>query len=81
MTLLRAGIFDMLTRSRSIQVRELLVRVGVPAESLPEDVLRAIDYPVANMPTVPRANTNLTSIMIGEMVGEWVRTRPTLYGL
>lgn len=55
LTLLRAGIFDMLTRSRSIQVRELLVRVGVPAESLPEDVLRAIDYPVANMPTVPRA--------------------------
>lgn len=33
------------------------------------------------MPTVPRANTNLTSIMIGEMVGEWVRTRPELYGL
>jgi choline dehydrogenase len=33
------------------------------------------------MPTVPRANTNLTSIMIGEMVGEWVRTRPTLYDL
>jgi choline dehydrogenase-like flavoprotein len=33
------------------------------------------------MPTVPRANTNLTSIMIGEMVGEWVRTRPGWYGL
>jgi choline dehydrogenase len=33
------------------------------------------------MPTVPRANTNLSSIMIGEMVGEWVRTRPELYGL
>lgn len=33
------------------------------------------------MPTVPRANTNLTSIMIGEMVGEWLRTRPELYGL
>ena len=33
------------------------------------------------MPTVPRANTNLTSIMIGEMVGEWFRTRPQLYGL
>ena len=26
------------------------------------------------MPTVPRANTNLTCIMIGEMVGEWLRT-------
>ncbi|WP_343389776.1 GMC family oxidoreductase N-terminal domain-containing protein [Candidatus Amarobacter glycogenicus] len=34
------------------------------------------------MPTVTRANTNLTSIMIGEMVGEWVRTRGAeLYGL
>lgn len=33
------------------------------------------------MPSVPRANTNLTSIMIGEMVGEWLRTRPELYGL
>ena len=33
------------------------------------------------MPTVPRANTNLTSIMIGEMVGEWIRTRPDQYGL
>ena len=33
------------------------------------------------MPTVPRANTNLSSIMIGEMVGEWARTRPALYGL
>ena len=33
------------------------------------------------MPSVPRANTNLTSIMIGEMIGEWVRTRPASYGL
>ena len=33
------------------------------------------------MPTVPRANTNLTTIMIGEMVGEWLRTKPHLYGL
>jgi len=33
------------------------------------------------MPSVPRANTNLTTIMIGEMVGEWFRTRPELYGL
>ncbi len=33
------------------------------------------------MPTVPRANTNLTTIMIGEMVGEWVRTWPEWYGL
>jgi choline dehydrogenase len=33
------------------------------------------------MPTVPRANTNLTTIMIGEMVGEWIRTRRGDYGL
>ncbi len=33
------------------------------------------------MPSAPRANTNLTSIMIGEKVGEWIRTRPDWYGL
>lgn len=33
------------------------------------------------MPSVPRANTNLTCIMIGEKVGEWLRTEPTRYGL
>jgi len=33
------------------------------------------------MPSVPRANTNLTSIMIGEMIGEWLRTVPGRYGL
>ncbi|MCA9831620.1 MAG: FAD-dependent oxidoreductase [Dehalococcoidia bacterium] len=33
------------------------------------------------MPSVPRANTNLTSIMIGEMIGEWIRTRGAAYGL
>ena len=33
------------------------------------------------MPEVPRANTNLTSIMIGEQIGEWIRTRPGDYGL
>jgi len=31
------------------------------------------------MPFVPRANTNLTCIMIGEMIGEWIRTRPNDY--
>ena len=31
------------------------------------------------MPTVPRANTNLTSIMIGEKIGEWLRTDRTSY--
>lgn len=32
-------------------------------------------------PEVPRANTNLTSIMTGERIGEWIRTRPGDYGL
>lgn len=33
------------------------------------------------MPFVPRANINLTTIMIGEKIGEWLRTRPDWYGL
>lgn len=33
------------------------------------------------MPFVPRANTNLTSLMIGEMIGEWIRTEQANYGL
>jgi len=33
------------------------------------------------MPTVPRANINLSTIMIGEMMGEWLRTEPARYGL
>ncbi len=33
------------------------------------------------MPGVPRANTNMTCIMIGEMIGEWLRTQPGRYGL
>jgi choline dehydrogenase len=33
------------------------------------------------MPSVPRANTNLTCFMIGERIGEWVRTQPASYGL
>ena len=32
-------------------------------------------------PTVPRANTNPTSIMVGETIGEWIRTVPSRYGL
>ena len=32
------------------------------------------------MPTVPRANTNPTSILIGETIGEWMRTEPARYG-
>ena len=33
------------------------------------------------MPSVPRANTNLTCFMIGERIGEWIRTEPHQYGL
>ncbi|MCB1647005.1 MAG: GMC family oxidoreductase N-terminal domain-containing protein [Pseudomonadales bacterium] len=35
----------------------------------------------AIMPFVPRANTNLTCIMIGEKIGEWIRVNPARYGL
>jgi choline dehydrogenase len=33
------------------------------------------------MPQIPRANTNLTSIMIGERIGEWIRTDSARYGI
>lgn len=33
------------------------------------------------MPSVPRANTNLTTIMIGEKIGEALRTEPQRFGL
>jgi choline dehydrogenase len=33
------------------------------------------------MPFVPRANTNLTCLMIGERVGEWLRQSPATYGI
>ena len=33
------------------------------------------------MPSVPRANTNLTCFMIGEQIGEWLRTQPQEYGI
>ena len=32
-------------------------------------------------PTVPRANTNLCSIAVGERIGEWLRIDPSSYGL
>ena len=34
---------------------------------------RGIDALSALMPTVPSANTNLTTLMIGERFGEWLR--------
>ena len=55
MAMLRAGILDILVRTRPSAVSELLLRVGVPAESLPADLLSALDYPVTSMPTLPRA--------------------------
>jgi len=33
------------------------------------------------MPFVPSANINLTCIMIGERIGEWIRIQPATYGL
>ena len=33
------------------------------------------------LPSVPRANTNLSAILIGEMVGEWLRINASHYGL
>jgi choline dehydrogenase-like flavoprotein len=35
------------------------------------DGLRVVDASV--MPTIPRANTNLTCIMLGERVADWMR--------
>jgi hypothetical protein len=50
---LRAGILDILTRTKPRQVRELLVRVGIDRESLPRDLADAIDYPLDRDPTMP----------------------------
>jgi hypothetical protein len=50
---LRAGILDILTRTRPRQVRELLLRVGMDRESLPGDLADAIDYPLDRDPTIP----------------------------
>ncbi|MCL6550754.1 MAG: hypothetical protein K6T37_07075, partial [Acidothermus cellulolyticus] len=36
--------------------------------------LRVVDASV--MPTIPRANTNLTCIMIGERVADWMKEEP-----
>lgn len=61
LTRLRAGIVDILMRTQSVQVRELLLRVGVPAESLPSDLLRALDYPTKEMPTLPRVRNTASA--------------------
>jgi hypothetical protein len=50
---LRAGILDILTRTRPRQVRELLMRVGIDRESLPHDLAEMIDYPLDRDRTIP----------------------------
>ncbi len=65
------------------------VKMGAPSDPMAVvdqyGLCRGIDGLVVAdasiMPAVPRANTNLTAIMIGEKIGEWLRTRPGLYGL
>ncbi|GAB3875112.1 hypothetical protein GCM10029964_018400 [Kibdelosporangium lantanae] len=50
---LRAGILDILERTRPRQVRDLLISVGIDRESLPVDIATAIDYPTDREPTLP----------------------------
>lgn len=50
---LRAGILDILARTKPRQVRELLLRVGIDHESLPADLASTIDYPRDRDPTIP----------------------------
>jgi choline dehydrogenase len=45
------------------------------------DVEQLVVADASIMPAVPRANTNLTCLMIGERIGEWLRTQPNEYGL
>ena len=45
------------------------------------DVEQLVVADASIMPSVPRANTNLTCLMIGEHIGEWLRTEPHEYGL
>jgi choline dehydrogenase len=44
-----------------------------------QDALVVADASI--LPSVPRANTNLSAILVGEMIGEWLRTQPARYGL
>jgi choline dehydrogenase len=44
-----------------------------------QDALVVADASI--FPGVPRANTNLSAILTGELVGEWLRTEPARYGL
>ncbi|MBP2319867.1 hypothetical protein JOF56_000252 [Kibdelosporangium banguiense] len=50
---LRAGILDILARTKPRQVRELLLRVDIDHESLPADLASIIDYPRDRDPTIP----------------------------
>lgn len=53
----------------------------VDALGMCHGVERLVVADASIMPTVPRANTNLTCFMIGEHIGEWLRTQPQKYGL
>lgn len=50
---LRAGIHDLLPRTRADQVRDILLQVGVSREALPDDLAEAIGYPAGSELTVP----------------------------
>lgn len=51
---LRAGILDILQRSKPEQVRTLLLQVGLEREALPDDLAVLLDYPKAHTPLPPR---------------------------
>ena len=53
----------------------------VDAKCRVHEVERLVVADASIMPSVPRANTNLTCFMIGEKVGEWIRTEPSEYGI
>jgi hypothetical protein len=60
---LRAGIHDLLPRTRPDQIRDILLQVGVIREALPEDLADVIGYPAGSELTVPfpaRSSENLS---------------------
>lgn len=50
---LRAGIHDLLPRTRPDQLRDILLQVGVSREALPDDVAETIGYPAGSELTIP----------------------------
>ena len=57
------------------------VQAVVDAKGRSHTVSQLVVADASIMPFVPRANTNLTCLMIGEKIGEWIRTEPGSYGL